>query len=272
VNSAAARPRSVTDVAIADAYSAAGTSWCDGPGLVYERLAALLVARSPVSLRGAAVIDIGAGTGAASVAALSAGARSVLAVDVAAGMLAVDAARRPPSVVADATALPVSPASFDVALAAFSFNHLGDPVAGFLEAARVVKPGGAVMASAYAADDHHPVKGAVEQALGNQGWTPTAWQNEMYGDRAPRLATAEACAEVIAASGLDATSANVHVGFGDLAPRDWVLWRLGMAHYALFVRTLTGHQREQVKRDALRALGDDPPALVRSIMVVTVRC
>ena len=87
-----------------------------------------------------------------------AGARSVLAVDAAAGMLAADADRRPPSVVADATRLPVDPGCFDIALAAFWFNHLGDPAAGFLEAVRVLKPGGAVVASAYAADDQHPVK------------------------------------------------------------------------------------------------------------------
>jgi SAM-dependent methyltransferase len=262
----------MADAAMVDAYSATGTRWRDGPAIVYDRLAAVLVARTPVPLQGAAVVDIGAGTGAASFAALHAGATSVLAVDSAAGMLAVDAAHRPPSVVADATHLPFDRASFDVALAAFSFNHLRDPAAGFLEAARVVKPGGAVVASAYADDDKHPVKAAVEQALRNQGWRPTAWQIEMYRHRVPQLATARACTDVITTTGLDATVTKVRVGFPDLVPSQWVAWRLGMAQHAPFVATLSAHQLESVVRDALDELGEEPPPLVRSVMIVTVRC
>ena len=175
------------DVAIAEAYSATGSSWRDGPAIIYDRLATELVAHSPVSLMEKAVVDIGAGTGAATYAALAAGARSVVAVDAAAGMLAVDADRRPPAIVADASNLPFGPASFDVALAAFSFNHLSDPATGFVEAARIVRAGGTVMASSYAADDQHPVKGAVEHVLRRRGWQPEAWHTEMYRDRAALL-------------------------------------------------------------------------------------
>jgi len=272
VTAATARRAAATDADIADAYSAAATSWRGGPAVVYERLAAVVVAHSPVSLRDADVIDIGAGTGAASYAALNAGARRVLAVDAAAGMLAIDAPRRPPSIVADATHLPVAATSFDVALAAFSFNHLYDPAAGFLEAARVVKRDGAIVASAYAADDRHPVKEAVEQALRDQGWTPQPWQTEMYRARAPLLATVDRCAEVVRSAGLDATITKVRVGFPNLTARQWVTWRLGMAQHAPFVAALAAHQRQRVVSGALHRLGNDAPPLVRSIMIIAVRC
>ena len=261
-----------TDLSIAAAYSATATSWRDGPAVVYGRLAEVLVACSPVTLHGAAVIDIGAGTGAASFAALRAGARSVLAVDSAAGMLAVDAGRRPPSMVADATCLPLGPATFDVALAAFCFNHLRDPAAGFVEAARIVRSGGAVVASAYASDDHHPVKAAVERALRDRGWLPEAWQNEMYRDRAPLLATAEACAVVIERTGLTATITKVRVDFPDLDPGQLVAWRLGMAQHARFVGALSAAALEKVVRDVLDELGSHVPPLVRSIMIIVARC
>ncbi|MDQ4069693.1 MAG: methyltransferase domain-containing protein, partial [Actinomycetota bacterium] len=134
----------------AAAYSATGGRWQRGPGRVYDRLAHVLVGRSPVTVHGTSALDVGAGTGAATRALLAAGAARVVAVDTAIGMLAHDAASRPPAVVADALALPFPPASFGLTVAAFSLNHLADPAAGLAEAARVTRPGGAVVASAYA--------------------------------------------------------------------------------------------------------------------------
>lgn len=260
-----------TDAAIATAYSATGAAWRDGPAVIYDRLADVLIAHSPVAVCGAAVVDIGAGTGAASRAATRAGAASVAAVDNAGGMLAVDRDQRPPATVAVALQLPLRTASFDIAAAAFSFNHVDDPGAAFAEAARVVRPGGAVIASVYAADDGHPAKLAVEQALRRHGWSPERWTVAMTADRAPRLATVAGCHAALRDAPGSVEVAAIRVDFADLSPRQLVAWRLGMAQHAPFVARLSADQRTAVERDALESLGDGAPPLVRSIIVVTLR-
>jgi Methyltransferase domain len=59
------------------------------------------------------------------------------------GMLAWDAAVRPPGAVADIRALPLAAQSVEDAVAAFVLNHLTDPSAGLAELARVTRSGGA---------------------------------------------------------------------------------------------------------------------------------
>ena len=67
-------------------------------------------------------------------------------------------------------ALPLRDHAVDAVVAAFSLNHLEDPVAGLREAARVTRTGGALLASAYAEDDTHPAKDAAEAAAREYGW------------------------------------------------------------------------------------------------------
>ena len=253
---------------VATAYSATGAAWQRGPGRVYDRLAEVVVARSPVPLDGGTVLDVGAGTGAATRAALAAGASAVVAVDPAVGMLRHDASRRVPAVAGDALALPFPAATFDAAVAAFSLNHLTDPAGGLREMARVTRHGGALLASSYAADDDHPVKIAVESALAAQGWTPEPWYATMKTEAVSLLATADACAAAADAAGVDAVVEPVRVAFPELDARDLIAWRLGMAQHAPFVRGLSAGQRGTVVEAALAGLGDPVPPLVRSILVV----
>ena len=260
-------PLAVTDP-VAAAYSATGGAWQTGPGRIYDRLAEVVLARVAVSVPGRHVVDVGAGTGAATRAALAAGAASVVAVDAAVGMLAYDAALRPPSAAADARALPFASGAFDVAVAAFSLNHLQDPAAGVREMMRVTRPGGAVLVSAYAADDSHPVKAAVEAAAAARGWEPEPWYTAVKERAVPLLATTDGVAAVAAAAGLVAEVKPIKVSFPELDGRALVAWRLGMAQLAPFVAGLSPGEREAVATDALDRLGADPPELVRSIVVM----
>lgn len=260
---------SAATTGMAGAYSATARRWPAGPGRIYDVLATALVAHAPRSLHGALVVDVGAGTGAASRAATAAGARAVLAVDLASGMLAEAGPPRPVPVVGDACRLPLRTGSVDAVVAAFSFTHLADPGAGLAEAARVVRPGGGLVASAYADDDAHPVKDVVEQVLRAHGWTDDQWHADMRRRRAPLLASAAGCRAAVASVGLEATVHHLRIPFPHLDAEDLVTWRLGLAQYARFLTRLTDEERTSVCRDAVSRLGAAPPSLVRSILVTT---
>lgn len=259
-------------VGVVAAYSATGSAWQDGPGLVYDRLAEVVVGYCPVPIAGTFALDLGAGTGAATRALGTAGAARVLAVDAALGMLAHDALRRPPAAAGDAMALPFRRGSFDVVVAAFSLNHLTDPAVGLREARRVTHAGGAVVAASYAADDSHPVKAAVDAALRARGWEPEPWYDEIRERAVPRLATAERCADASRAAGLDAEVVALRVPFPELEAAHLVAWRLGMAQHAPFVASLPSDEaRAAVAADAVARLGDMWPVLERSILVIVAK-
>ena len=257
---------------IAAAYDRTGAAWQAGPGRIYDRLAHVALDRCPVPLGGASVLDVGAGTGAATRAALACGAARVVAVDGAFGMLAVDAPTRPPAAVADARSLPVRSGGFDVVVAAFSLNHLADPVAALVDAARVLRAGGGVVVTAYASDDGHPAKTAVDDAATAMGWRSESWYDEVRAGAVPLLATTDRAVAAARDAGLvDARAEHVDVAFPELGPADLVAWRLGMANVAPFVAGLPLPQRHALAADAVARLGTDAPPLVRSMIVLTAR-
>lgn len=262
------RGRAVVTTAIAAAYSMTGGAWQRGPERIYDTLATVVVGRSPVRVAGAHALDLGAGTGAATRALRAAGAARVVAVDIAWGMLAWNAPNRPPAVVGDALALPFTDAAFDLTVAAFSLNHVTDPVAALREAARLTRSGGALVVSAYAADDTHPVRRAVETVLAARGWTPEPWYQALRVHATPRLASVAAAADAAAAAGLDAEVEALHVPFSDLSPADLVAWRLGLAQHAPFVAALPSDRERAAVAAAAARLGGAWPPLERSIIVV----
>ncbi|HUP75106.1 MAG TPA: class I SAM-dependent methyltransferase [Acidimicrobiales bacterium] len=255
----------MTPTTIAEAYSQTGAVWQAGPGAIYDRLATVLVDCRPTDLRGRVVLDLGAGTGAASRAIAAVGGIAV-AADAAYGMLAADRTRRPAAVVGDACALPLRDRAVDAVVAAFSLNHLDDPVAGLREAARVTCPGGALLASAYAEDDRHPVKDAAEVAAREHGWQPPPWYPHLRANAIPKLASVERAVDALHDAGLQGEARAVRIAFPELGPDQLLAWRFGMAQLAPFVATLGADARAAMVHRAKTLLDDAP--LVRSIIVL----
>jgi SAM-dependent methyltransferase len=252
---------------LADAYSATGAAWQDGPGRIYDRLADVLLAHAPASMRGRLAIDVGAGTGAASRAIQRAGGVPI-AVDLAHGMLAVDRLRRPPAAVADVRRLPLTDASCGAVVAAFSYNHVSDPERALAEGRRVLEPGGVLLVSAYATGDTHPVKGAVDRAAAELGWRQDPWVTALRAAAVPHLATVEGAQRCSAAAGLDAEVRQVDVEFPELDASQLVAWRMGMAQVAPFLAARSDAERAQVARRALELLGDHEVLVRRMIVIV----
>lgn len=131
--------------------------WSDGE---YEETAATLVSVADVVCdaaavtRGARVLDVGCGTGNASLAAARRGA-VVTGLDPAARL--VDVARKRAGaeglevsfVNGEAGALPFADASFDVVLSVFAVIFAPDPAGAATELLRVAKPGGAIVATTW---------------------------------------------------------------------------------------------------------------------------
>jgi SAM-dependent methyltransferase len=187
-------------------------------------------------------------------------------------MLLVDRDRRPPAVIGDALQLPFADGVFDTVVAAFSLNHLDDPVAALAEASRVTRGGGWVLSSSYAADDTHPVKGIVDEVAARWGWSPGEWYRWVHAQAVPRLATADRIRNAAGAAGLTEIAVEPRaVAFANFGPVEMVRWRLGMPQLAGFLARLEPASQRTLEEEAIAALGSDPPVLERSVLFLTAR-
>jgi SAM-dependent methyltransferase len=248
------------------AYGSSAEAWTAGPEQVYARLAQTLVDAAPLSLGGARVLDLGAGTGVASRAALAAGAALVVALDNAVGMLRRGASIRP--VLGDACALPFAADSFDLVVAAISLGHVTDPVRALHETRRV---GGTLLVSAFEAGWTHAAKNAVDEALAAFGFRPPPWYVRLKRDVEPRVDDPANLAALARAAGYrDVSVTTVPVATGLDTPAQLVGWRLGMAHVAPFMQALPAPERAAARRTAEFALVGAPPLVVPMVVLTAV--
>jgi ubiquinone/menaquinone biosynthesis C-methylase UbiE len=101
---------------------------------------------------GSQVLDLACGTGGAAAAAVERGAQAV-GLDFSAAMLSVARAAQPQIRFeeGDAEALPFAGASFDAVVSNFGVHHVPDPVQALAQARRVLRPGGRMAFTSWAA-------------------------------------------------------------------------------------------------------------------------
>jgi SAM-dependent methyltransferase len=155
---------------------------------------------------GTRLLDVGCGTGLTLVLAVERRAR-VAGLDVTPELLAIARERLPGADLreGDMETLPWEDASFDAVAGVNSFQFAGDPERALREAARVVRPGGVVVASLFAAPERSEST-AVHHAM--QALIPPA----ETGDHAPYALSASGNLEAaLAAAGLTVV-ADAEVG------------------------------------------------------------
>jgi len=169
-------------------------------------------------------------------------------------------------VAADATALPFRDGCFDLVLAAFCLGHLDRPAAGLREVRRV---GAALAASSFAAGWSHPAKAAVDEVLGAFGYRPPPWYIAFKQDTEPWGSDPAALGRDLTAAGYtDIRLGTITVNTGLSRPAELAAWRLGMAHVAPFVSSLTSARRDELRRSAQVVVTGTGP-LVVDLLVLT---
>lgn len=238
-----------------DHYRGAAIGWAHGATLTYAPIAAVLIARTPIPLMGARVLDVGAGTGVCEAPLRAAGTATVIAADLSHDMLAWNRPARPPAVVAEAMRLPFPDAVFDVAVASFVLNHLVDPVGGLAELARVIRPGGAVLATVYANSSRSANRDTVDGIARTHGWVPPTWYTELKATATPLLGTSDSMsAAATAAALIDITVDEEPVDVGLTEPQALVDYRFGQAHFAEWLSEFSLAERAAVRSAAVHAI------------------
>ena len=240
-----------------DRYARSAQRWALGAELVYRPIAAELAAMTPHSLAGRTVLDVGAGTGAAS-SALTARHARALALDLSAGMLAWNATARPPSAVADIRALPLAGDSVDDTVAAFVLNHLTDPVPALAELARVTRPGGAVLAAVFSNHSRSQARDRIDATALAAGWQVPGWYADLKTAAAPILGSSEGMAAGARQAGLAGVHADERpVDVAITTPEQLVRYRLGHPIFTGWLDAIGTARAGTLAVAAERAIRDD---------------
>ncbi|MGH9121150.1 MAG: class I SAM-dependent methyltransferase [Acidimicrobiales bacterium] len=236
-----------------DHYAQVARGWALGATLVYGPITEALLARFPGSAERRAVLDVGAGTGLASVGLTALGAFPI-AVDFSPAMLSWQRTLRPPAAAADVRALPLRTDSVDDCVAAFVLNHLEDPLAGLREIVRVVRPGGCVLAAGFSNSNHSEARDAVDAVAAEFGWSPPDWYTRLRELANPLLGNAQRMRAAAETVGLARVSVDEHpLDVGVTEPEQLVDYRLGQANFQPWLDALGAETASHLRARSIAA-------------------
>ena len=136
----------------------------------------------------------------------------------------------------------------------------------------VTRRGGTMVATGFEGQPSHPVKTVVDRVAHGYGFQPPQWYVAMQAV-ASTLGTAERFADVARDADLDKIEVwRELVRPEGLTAADLVDWRLGMAHLAGFVATLTASDREDLRAQAISSLSAEVPPLELPVLVLRAQC
>jgi ubiquinone/menaquinone biosynthesis C-methylase UbiE len=256
---------------VSTAYQGFADAWARGPAMLYDQLASVAIAEVARELRGATVLDVGAGTGALCRVLRHAGAIPV-ALDSSNDMLSLAGDAAEFALVGDMCALPFARGRFDAAVSGFAISHVDAPEEALREMGRVVRPGGRVIATVFGEDAARASKNAVDEVALEFGYVPPAWYIHLKTSTEPRTNTPallRSCAESAGLDGIEVHDPTVDSGLD--TPEAITAYRTGLAYLAPFVAALTDQRREEFIDRAIAAVRQRGQRVRPRVLVLSSR-
>lgn len=254
-----------------NAYQGAAAAWAGGPAVMYDTLASVAIAGVASELRGASVLDVGAGTGALCRALRAAGAVP-FAVDTSPDMLGEVGDAAVLAVAGDMCALPFSDRRFDAAVSGFAISHIDAPQRALVEMRRVVRSRGQVIASVFGEADARASKDVIDEVAREFGYRAPEWYIRLKTGTEPQSNTPALLRSCAESAGLeDIAVADLTVDSGLATPEAITAYRTGLAHLAPFVAALPAARRAEFIDRAVSAVRERGQAVWPRVLVLSSR-